>query len=72
VERLERGFDVDEGARRQHELDLCSSGQPLSADAAAQFREQDAEPGAMVGRGLFAIRGQNSCRSMRRSRLRTR
>jgi hypothetical protein len=55
MERLERCLDVDERARRQHELDLRPSGQLLGADDAAQLREQHTQPGLVVGRRLLAV-----------------
>jgi ABC-type ATPase involved in cell division len=47
----------DEGVRRQHELDLRASAQEVGSDDAAQLREQDAQPRAMVRRRLLAVDG---------------
>ena len=58
MQRLERGLDVHEHIRRQQELDLRASGQPLSTDDATQLREQHAEPGPVVGGRLLAVGGQ--------------
>jgi hypothetical protein len=55
MEGLERDLDVDERVRRQRELDLGSSRHQLAADDAPQLREQHAESGVVVGRGILAV-----------------
>ena len=55
MQPVERSFDVDERVGREHDVDLRSSGHQLGADDAAELRQEDAEPGVVVGHRLLAV-----------------